>query len=149
MSTDPLLTPELRDYLASLPPAEPPAGLAARITAKLAAGRRRRRRHRLAGGLALAASVALAALLVPWTQPGPAAPGDDPRLQAQRLEHRLLSAPEGAGGQRGSEVAVIDRALDAAYRRGAGAQEIEDLWQARVRVLEQALNATPVRPAQI
>ena len=137
----PLRAPEaLRRRLADVPAFDPPAWLDARVHATLAQAPRRRR----AGwpAVAVAASL-LAAIALAWRAPGPR----DPSSEAAWLERsrsleqelsRLRLASDAPGGTVGleAELARIDRALQAAYDRGATPAELAPLWQQRTATLD-------------
>lgn len=109
-------------YLRDLPGALPPAGLGDRIVDRHLARRARR------NGLPLAAACLLAAVLL-WQQVGqnPVPTGEAPR----RVEAQALV-----------EVRSVDRRLQAAFRGGASADELDALWRARREALAQ-LEAAP------
>jgi len=118
---------DARRYLASLPDPQVPAGLADRI----ASARARRLRLRT-GGVAAAMLAALGfALVVPGAFD--AGGGSVPR-EAVAPIHPL----PGDDGDRLQTVHAIDRALQAAYDRNAGDDEIEPLWRARAVLVEHA-----------
>lgn len=149
-----------RDYLHGLPAVVPPARLRSRVLQawQPAIADRSRRRWLLP---AAAAAAALALVLAPpWNaRPDPApspvptgvapAPPADPLLASQRLEQRLLASPAAGDPALQAGIAEIDRALGAAYRRGAAGEELDGLWRARTRALEQGLAAAPPQPLRI
>jgi hypothetical protein len=138
-----------RSYLQELPAVVPPAGLRTRV---LDAWPPSRRRRRAAWLLAAAAAVAALALALPLgfaPGPVPAPVADDPLLASQLLEQRLLASPAAANPDLQAGIAEIDRALGAAYRRGAPGEELDGLWRARARALEQGLAAAPPQPVRI
>lgn len=106
------------DRLAGLPPVAPPARLWARIDHARAA---RVRRRQLGGASALA--VLAVAILAPMLRPPPPTPTPTPAPAAGH-------APEAV-----HELRAIDRALQAAYDRGASPQEISSLWAMREALL--------------
>lgn len=116
--------PDTARYLASLP--EPP--LPDRLRERVGQARSRRLRRRVAG-----VSVAmLGALGLALTLPGaltPDGPGDP--LLAPAPLHPL----PGDATDRLRTVQAIDRALQAAYDREAGDDELEPLWRARAAVV--------------
>lgn len=133
-----------RQYLHALPAADPPAALRARVLARAAPGRPSRRPL---WALAAAAALALVALRIGMA-PEPA-PRNAALLASQQLEHRVLDSEAAADPRLQAGIAEIDRALGAAYRRGAGGEELDTLWRARARALEQGLAAAPAVPARI
>lgn len=100
---------DLQRYADSLP--QPHAREALFDAIVLAHARRRGRRSAIAGALGILAVVALAGTWLP----------------------RDAHAPSAAGGgaTRATELRAIDRALQAAYERGAADAEIAPLWSRR------------------
>lgn len=121
---------DVKRYLESL--AEP--GLPDDLWQRVDGARRYRVRRRLATVVASAAFVVLAfALVLPGGAPGVA---DGPQLAV---------APPAAVDEadRIRTVQAIDRALQAAYDRDAGEDEIEPLWRARQAYARAAGPAVP------
>ena len=118
------------------------ADLWPRIAAAHLARQRRRRVQRLAGfGLAAAAVFALAAIAPAWlAKPAPAV---DWQARAQALEVQLnaLAARGEGSGVVDAELVRIDAALQAAYDRGAPANELTPLWKQRSDLLGALLTA--------
>lgn len=112
------------DRLAGLPPVAPPERLWARIDHARAA---RVRRRQLGGASALA--VLAVAILAPLLRPPPPTPAPAPAA---------AHAPEAV-----HELRAIDRALQAAYDRGASPQEITSLWAMREALLQRGSVASP------
>lgn len=142
----PLRAPEaLRRRLAALPEFDPPAWLDARVEATLARPVAHRRRWLLP--LATAAGAALAALLA-WRAPAPDAAMDDAAwiarsrgLESELARVRMASDAPGNALALEAELARIDRALQAAYDRGAAAPELAPLWQRRTDTLDSLVAA--------
>lgn len=141
----PLRAPEaLRRRLAALPEFDPPAWLDARVEATLARPVPRRRRWLLP--LATAAGAALAALLA-WRAPAPDAAVDaawiarSRGLEGELARVRMASDAPGNALALEAELARIDRALQAAYDRGAAAPELAPLWQRRTDTLDSLVAA--------
>lgn len=138
-----------RSYLAELPPADPPPALRARVLQawpQATPAWRRRPLWALAAAAAVAALGLRVALAPDPLQPPPL---QDPVLVSQQLEQQLLDSPAAADPQLRAGIAEIDRVLGAAYRRGAGGEELEALWRARAEALQQGLTAAPPVPARI
>lgn len=136
--------PRLRGYLDALPAPAAPAALAPRI---LSLQRRHRRRRRL--GLTTVALAVVAAALLPLLQPTPS--GTDAAALATGGD---TTAPVSVGGAAAPhpahrEVRALDRALQAAYERGADDIELAGLWRERERALETAGDDTAILPVRI
>lgn len=120
--------PLLRRQLRALPDPAAPAGLRERVLA--AHGRRRLAIH---GATGVAAAVVAVALILP------ALPSIDPAPSG--AQHAAAPAPS-----RSNEVAArlraIDRALQAAYERGASDDEIAPLWRVRESLMSSLGPAT-------
>lgn len=137
----PLRAPEaLRRRLAAVPEFDPPAWLDARVQATLAQAPRRRRGWMPV--VAVAAGLVVAVALA-WRAPPTRAPLSEAdwieRSHGLELElARLRLASDAPGGMVGleAELARIDRALQAAYDRGATAPELVPLWQQRTDTLD-------------
>lgn len=138
----PLRAPEaLRRRLAAVPEFDPPAWLDARVQATLTQAPRRRRRWlplaALAAGLVVAVALA-------WRAPPPRASLSEEAdwiershgLERELARLRLASDAPGAMVGLEAELARIDRALQAAYDRGATAPELVPLWQQRTDTLD-------------
>jgi len=144
-----------RAYLDGLPAVVPPARLRDRVLAAWPAERAAvpTRWPGLAGWVLAAAAVPALALLLPWARPpapsAPAPAGTDAVLASQALEARLLASPVAHDPGLQAGIAEIDRALGAAYRRGASGEELDGLWRARARAMQQGLAAAPPRPVRI
>lgn len=132
----------LRRHLEALPEPPLPDALWVRVTG----ARRRqvaRRRLALGGGVA----VALALLVLPLrfgTPPGgqPGIANDIAAAEAAPSRAPVASDPD-------TRLRILDRELQAAYRRGSAAAEIAQLWEARDALLRERGDATPVRPVRI
>ncbi|MBS7458946.1 hypothetical protein [Coralloluteibacterium stylophorae] len=123
------IDPGIRRYLAGLPDPQAPERLAGRILAVRGA---RRRRRALGAALATAACMVTAiALLLPRSDVG---------HERQLAGRPVVSSPPAArlAQERAAaaEVRAIDRALQAAYARGAHEDELAGLWEARAVQLE-------------
>lgn len=122
MTSDPV-----RQHLQSLP--EPP--LADELWLRLSARHQRRAgRMRVMRGATLALVLAAAGF---WLAPWPASQGDD----ASQAHQLTAASPD-------TRVFVIDRALQAAYARGASDEEVAPLWEIRERMILNS--ATPEWP---
>lgn len=133
----------LQRHLGALP--EPP--LPAALWPRVARARRRqlaRRRIALGGGVA-----ALFALLVlPGRSPDPATP---PPMDTAGVVASAPGAPARPAPSldQHARLRILDRELQAAYRRGSGQAEIAQLWQARAALLRERDPGAPVRPVRI
>jgi hypothetical protein len=121
---------ECRAYLRTLPMAEPPPALWARLRQAQV-----RRQHRPWRWSALAAAVVVSLLAV-WALPRPgSAPSSVPiTASAGTIDPALRQ---------------VDLELGLAYARHAGEDEIAALWQTRARLLAQANPAAPVVLARL
>lgn len=137
----PLRAPEaLRRRLAAVPEFDPPAWLDARVHATLAQAPPRRR---IGWPAAAVAASFLAVIALAWRAPEPREPLSEAAwlersrsLESELSRLRLASdAPGGAVGLE-AELARIDRALQAAYDRGATPTELAPLWQQRTATLD-------------
>lgn len=147
------IDPAMQAYLGRLPAVLPPAGLRQRVLDAWpeTPPRRHPRSRRWWAAAAVAAVLALALALPILIAPGPATapvPGDAVAA-SQALEQRVLASPLADDPALHDGIAEIDRALGAAYRRGAPGEEVEGLWRARARALEQGLAAAPPRAVRI
>lgn len=118
------IDPQIRRYLADLPDPAAPEHLAPRIVA----AHRGRRRRRAAGALLAAAAclVTMIAVLTPLSEV------DRPdQLVRQPPAASAPAATSTRASAAMAEVRAIDRALQAAYARGAGDDELARLWEAR------------------
>ncbi len=131
----------LATRLAELPEFEPPASLWARIEAAhdVRIARRRRRLFGAAGG-ALAASFALATLLLHPLRTSSDAPdllsglrGESQRLEAQLSGAHLVHTSATIGTE--LELRRLDTTLQRAYEHGADSAELAPLWQRRIELL--------------
>jgi hypothetical protein len=140
---DPVVPESLRQQLAALPQFEPPATLRARVAVAWA---RPRRGRGVASWMAAAAAVVLA-LALGWSlrDPAPAPPADLAArmagLEREVVALRTGRAPAGAATALESELARIDRALQAAYDDDAPSASIEALWADREALLDGLLLA--------
>jgi hypothetical protein len=121
---------------------EPSPDLWPRIVAAHAQRARSARRRRLAG--AVAGVVVLVAAAAALSGAGRPAPGIDwqARAQALELQLRALHAEEparGAAPAAQSELAALDRVLQAAYDEGADAARLDALWKRRSELLDTLL----------
>lgn len=136
----------LRDIIGRLPPSADTAHLAADLWPRIAAAhlaRQRRRRAQRWTAVAFAAAAAFAAVVVvpPWLAKPAAAVDWQARAQALEMQLNALSAPSDAGDIVDTELARIDDALQAAYDRGAAANELAPLWKQRSDLLSALLSA--------
>lgn len=102
-------------------------------------GARRQRMRRRLGGAAMASVAALALAFVLVVPGGLAEPEDGPLL-AEDVTEATRAASSG-DVDRIHSVHAIDRALQAAYNRDAGDDEIEPLWRARQALMAAAVPA--------
>lgn len=123
---------DLRRHLRALPDPAVPSGLRDRV---LATHGRRRRLVQGTTGLAMAAVAAV--LLQPALPPPDTTPE---RITASAQES--TSAPVQTAADTGARLRAIDRALQAAYERGASDDEIAPLWRVR-ESLSSALSLPP------
>jgi len=117
---------QLQRYLKSLPTAEPPSGLGARILARHA---QRRRRSRLLAPLAVAAALALAAML-PLTLRSPS---------PEPTRHAAM-APDPALVE---EIRSLDRRLQSTYLTAGDQASRDTLWQARLQAEARLRDGSP------
>ncbi|HEY0230112.1 MAG TPA: hypothetical protein VGC55_02570 [Dokdonella sp.] len=124
---------------ASLPLHAPSADLWSRIAAAQALREQQARRRRMTagvGGAMAAAVLGAAVLLLPQRAPSPQAVADDQResrtLESQ-WQHLAASTSPSPGGL--SRLRLIDATLQAAYDRGAHADELAPLWRQRNEAL--------------
>ena len=136
MREQPLNIEAMHPVLAELPVFEPAADLWPRI---LAAHERKprgvRNQRRIAAFEAAAAVLVAAILIVPRTADVPRL--SDGQRESQSLEREWQALPA-ASARAAADVArlhVIDTALQAAYDRGAHADELQPLWQQRNQAL--------------
>ena len=134
---------------------EPPIDLWARIEAAHGARRRRRRLRRFAaGGTFCIALVGAFALRSP--QPPLATPDVDWQARAQALELQLLAIEHGQRAPAAtaaafdadpatSELAEIDRRLQAAYEHKTYASQLVPLWKRRSELLDALIAARKER----
>jgi hypothetical protein len=120
-----------RSYLHALPDAEAPDALWVRIAqARAETAASRPRSARWLAGAALAASVALAAVLVVREpEPEPAVPS---------LAALAASIPDNEA------VRALDDAIALAYSRNAGEEELASLWQTRERLMGSPADSEPL-----
>lgn len=129
----------------ALPTFTPDPALRARILASHAR-QQRLRRMRFAVGGALAASFALAALLLVHRAPSTASLAD--MASAAQVESRDLElewqrfAQSSAGQIATPRLRAIDAQLQSAYDRGADAREVSALWARRNDALRQLIAAS-------
>lgn len=151
----PLRAPEaLRRRLAAVPAFDPPAWLDARVHASLARPVAPRRAWLPIAAVA-AAIVALATAML-WRPQLPQDGIDETAWVARSrgLEQELArvrpanDVPESAAGLE-AELAHIDRALQAAYDRGAGTRELAPLWRQRTDTLDSLVTAYRSRDAVV
>jgi hypothetical protein len=115
---------------------------------RIAAAHLRRRRQRRLGltgaGLALAAGLAVAILIPALRSPDNAA-AIDWQARAQALEMQIDTLPMPSAGEGSvarttvSEIARIDRDLQAAYDRGGAKNILVPLWKRRSELLDNLL----------
>jgi hypothetical protein len=131
----------LASRLAELPEFDPPESLWARIEAAHGArNAQRRRRFFGAAGGALAASIALATLLLhPLRSPNDAPDllgslrGESQRLEAQLSGAHLMHTSATLGTE--LELRRLDTTLQHAYEHGADSAELAPLWRRRNELL--------------
>lgn len=123
----------IRRHLEALPEPALPEALQQRLQRSLHR-RRRRVRMAVAGGIAAVAAVAIFPLLPPWQDH--AAPAS--------MAHVPAVEP---GKDRMGQLHALDRALQAAYDRGASDDEIAPLWEARRALTARAAAPAPAMPA--
>ncbi|MBS0583282.1 MAG: hypothetical protein JSS42_09295 [Proteobacteria bacterium] len=134
---------------------EPPADLWARIEAAHGARSRRRRLHRFAAAGTLCVALVGAFALRSPRLPS-AAPEIDWQARAQALELQLLAiehdqrAPAATAvafdaGPATSELAEIDRRLQAAYEHRTYADQLVPLWKRRSELLDALIAARKER----
>lgn len=113
----------------ALPEFQPPPELWVRIAS---AERARRHRRRSAFASAAAAVVVVLVALAAWPLRDPPAPvvaaGE---VESRRLEAEWLRVAGGSTPSSTTRLRAIDAALQAAYDRGAAADEVEPLWRQR------------------
>jgi len=132
----------------ALPLFAPAPALRERILAVHARQRRQRRLRVLFGGGALAASFALAALMVARQErAAPTAPRLETADSAQDESRGLELEWQRAAGARSAPVATprlraIDAQLQSAYDRGADVRELSALWAQRNVALRQLIEAS-------
>jgi hypothetical protein len=139
MREQPLNEKSPHPVLAELPVFAPDAGLWPRIVAAHARQRRVRQPRRWIAFAAAAAIVVAAIIVVPrWTAPTPAEPlAAEGQRESQALEREWQSlTPVSARPTIDlARLRVIDAALQAAYDRGAGTDELAPLWKERNEAL--------------
>jgi hypothetical protein len=150
-------TPQTAAILRTIADAQPalPVDLWSRIEAKHAMRVRRWRRHRLAAGgvlgVALIGALALGGLRLPSTTPNRGAEIDwQARAQALELQLQTLERGNGAPAATVSvynadpattELAEVDRLLQAAYEHGKYTNELTPLWKRRSELLDALIAA--------
>jgi len=134
----------LRDIAAPAPPPDIAAGddLWPRIAAAHLARRRKRRWQRVAGAGMAAAFVIVAG--VGFHRASVESSSVDWEARAEALEIQLnqaeaMSPQMRVAADTESELARVDRALQAAYDRGAGKSELVSLWKQRSELLSVLL----------
>jgi len=136
MREQPLNSETMHPVLAQLPVFEPDANLWPRI---LAAHQRKpvgARRVRGIAAIAAAAAVVVAAILiVPRSVSNPGLTEGQRESQALEREWQALPAASTRASADVARVHAIDTALQAAYDRGARADELQPLWQQRNQAL--------------
>ncbi|MGH8173314.1 MAG: hypothetical protein ACREPX_09205 [Rhodanobacteraceae bacterium] len=136
MREQPLTNEDLHPVLAELPVFEPAADLWPRILAKREGPQRAvRRPRRLAAIAAVAAVVVATVLIVPRMATVPALSAGQIESQTLEREWQALPAASTRGAADVARLHVIDTALQAAYDRGAHADELQPLWQQRNQAL--------------
>ena len=148
LETDPMHNDNndrLRRHLEALPEAPLPDALWPRV----AAARRRqvaRRRLVLCGGVA----VALALLVLPPRLGDFGLPATgDPGIANDIASTGDMPARAPVASDPDARLRILDRELQAAYRRGSDASAIAQLWEARDALLRERATAMPVRPVRI
>jgi len=138
MREQPLNEPSLHPVLAELPVFAPDADLWSRIAAAHAK-RTTARRPRRWIALAAAAAVVAAIVAVPkltGTKPGePVALDGQRESQALESEWHALTPVSARPSVDLARLRVIDAALQSAYDRGAGSEELAPLWKQRNEAL--------------
>lgn len=120
--------PLLRRHLRALPDPAAPAGLRERVLA--AHGHRRLAIH---GATGIAAAVVSVALILPVL----------PSVEQAPPSARRAAPPAAAHGHAATaRLRAIDRALQAAYERGASDDEIAPLWRVRESLVSSLASAT-------
>ena len=132
--------------LGELPVVEPSSDLWSRIASAHQAAGRRRQRLRVGVGLSAFAALVLVAIVASTGQPGRS--GDDVinwQARAQALELQLRAQDAIAGTtvalDAESELAHVDRALQAAYDDGTAKDRMTILWKRRSELLGTLLDA--------
>lgn len=136
MREQPLNSETTHPVLAELPVFEPAADLWPRILA--AHGRKPSGARRTRGIFALAAAAAIvvaAILIVPRLASNPGLSEGQRESQALEREWQALPAAATRASADVARVHAIDTALQAAYDRGARAEELQPLWQQRNQAL--------------
>jgi hypothetical protein len=125
--------------LAELPVFSPDAGLWSRIAAEHAKRNAAPRARRWIAGLAAAAAAVAVIVTVPrltGTKPAePVALEGQRESQALEREWRSLTPVSARPSVDLARLRVIDAALQAAYDRGAGTEELAPLWKERNQAL--------------
>ncbi len=135
------------EILSSLPCFAPDPLLRERILAAHDHHRKRRRMLRLGGIGSLAASLVAAAILIShdWrAEPAafPATVGEAPSSESRALERQwLASARSAVSPGQTVQMRAIDTELQAAYDRGADADELSTLWARRNIALRELIKA--------
>jgi hypothetical protein len=115
--------PQIYHYLRDLPEPELPAQLWQRIDSS------RRRRQMRSVGIAAAASLAAMVIMSVATLRDPS---HAPQIQANTVTATNIGQPAWL-----SKIRALDQRLQAAYEFGADAAEVDPLWEARRRALNQ------------
>lgn len=149
------MNPSKRPNLLPLPPRLPASALPQfepdpSLWSRIAAERRRRiaQRRRVGSwaGAAIAAGLALVTLL-PHPHQEPAASAWQRRAQTLEAQWLAQTAEDAGATSVRAELRLIDRALQAAYDRGAEREELDGLCQRRSEALRDLIDGPRHAPA--
>jgi hypothetical protein len=136
MREQPLNEEPLHPVLAELPVFTPDAGLWSRIAAEHAKRKAPQQPRRWIALGAAAAVVAAIIAVLRFTGTKPAEPLAEGQRESQALESEWRALPEGARPSVDlARLRIIDAALQSAYDRGAGSEELAPLWKERNEAL--------------
>lgn len=136
-------TDDLRDRLAALPEPPLPPGLLERTVR--ARQRQRAMRRAAVAGAGTTVLVAIVAVSLPMRLQAPApAPVVDAPPPIAAATSTATTRPE-----RNAQLRILDREIQAAYRRGSGEAELAQLWKARAELEGGREAAASVRPFRI
>ena len=77
------------------------------------------------------------------------APAGDPGIANDIASTGDMPARAPVASDPDARLRILDRELQAAYRRGSDASAIAQLWEARDALLRERATAMPVRPVRI